>query len=719
MVSSWRRQPLGVWRVRCRRRGLGVGLVVVLVLAVAQAAQAASWAAQSVPTPLTPNGALLAVACSGLTACTAVGHDVNSAGTQVALAEVWDGSSWQLQSTPNPAGATSSQLSGVSCSSATACIAVGDYYNSAGTELTLAEVWDGSSWQLQSTPNPAGATSSQLDGVSCPEANACTAVGSNAVAPLAEVWDGSSWQLQSAASPIDPYNGLTGVSCSSATACTAVGNYVSKLSPFTISTFAEAWDGSSWQVQSTVNPGGGTDSQLTGVSCTSATACTAVGYSNGGVFTLQEVWDGTSWQLEPTINPTGMPRSELTGVSCTSAATCTAVGDGLYDGTNVTLAAASDGTSWQLQSTTNPTGATTYSASLNEVSCTSTTACTAAGSFTNNNPNFAGVPELPLAEGWGGSNWQVQSIPNPIGLTGTQDSSVIAGVSCTSATACIAVGSAYDQVEGIHGIFAEAWDGSGWQLQTIPSPVTTASLTAVSCTSATACIAVGYYDTIDTGAQVTLAEVWNGSSWQVQSTPDPTGATSSQLSGVSCSSATACIAVGDYNDSAGNEVTLAERWDGSSWQLQSTPNPTGATSSALNGVSCPSAKSCTAVGSYVNPRTDTQVTLAERWSGSRWHMRRPPNPTGATSSALNGVSCTSAKSCTAVGSYVNSAGADVMVAEGWDGSSWQLQSTPNPIGATSSALSGVSCTSAKSCTAVGTSAASLGGPSVPLAQRYS
>jgi hypothetical protein len=81
---------------------------------------------------------------------------------------------------------------------------------------------------------------------------------------------------------------------------------------------------------------------------------------------------------------------------------------------------------------------------------------------------------------------------------------------------------------------------------------------------------------------------------------------------VSCASATACTAVGDYNNGT-TGVTLAERWNGSTWSIQPTPNPAGAPVSLLNGVSCASATACTAVGGYNNGTAG--VTLAERWNG--------------------------------------------------------------------------------------------------------
>jgi hypothetical protein len=120
------------------------------------------------------------------------------------------------------------------------------------------------------------------------------------------------------------------------------------------------------------------------------------------------------------------------------------------------------------------------------------------------------------------------------------------------------------------------------------------------------------------GIGLTLAERWNGSSWAVRATPNPAGATQSFLNAVSCISATACTAVGIYTDSGGNNLTLAERWDGSNWAIQATPNPSVASASYLLGLSCTAATACIAVGDYLNSGVSVTsgtryMTLAERW----------------------------------------------------------------------------------------------------------
>jgi hypothetical protein len=61
---------------------------------------------------------------------------------------------------------------------------------------------------------------------------------------------------------------------------------------------------------------------------------------------------------------------------------------------------------------------------------------------------------------------------------------------------------------------------------------------------------------------------------------------------------------------------------GQTWSIPSTPNPTGAKSSGLAGVSCTSSEACTAVGHYVNS-SSVEVPLAERLSGKTWKAQEP------------------------------------------------------------------------------------------------
>ena len=89
---------------------------------------------------------------------------------------------------------------------------------------------------------------------------------------------------------------------------------------------------------------------------------------------------------------------------------------------------------------------------------------------------------------------------------------------------------------------------------------TASGLASVSCASAkasTACNAVGF-STSDS-LQGAVAENWNGTKWSVLGVPT-FGNPPSDLTGVSCSSLTACISVGSATDTSDREAPLAEQY---------------------------------------------------------------------------------------------------------------------------------------------------------------
>jgi hypothetical protein len=299
----------------------------------------------------------------------------------------------------------------------------------------------------------------------------------------------------------------------------------------------------------------------------------------------------------------------LAGVSCSSATACTAVGSFLTgEDVHEPLALAWNGSTWALQATPVLNDLST----LRDVSCTSASACIAVGQAavrpTDN-------PTTPLAEAWDGAKWTVLAVPDP-GKDGS-----LAGVSCVSAVACAAVGG------DTGGALAERWNGTSWAVQHTPRQAA-AVLASVSCSSAVACTAAGSFVHRARGARVTLAERWNGTSWAIQrTTGNPVGTPENSLHGVSCTTARRCVAVG----TVGIRV-LAERWNGRRWALQRIRNPATAFGARLAAVSCTSARRCTAVGSYPDRAgsidLDRSFTLAERWNGRRWRIQSTPRPAG-------------------------------------------------------------------------------------------
>lgn len=107
-----------------------------------------------------------------------------------------------------------------------------------------------------------------------------------------------------------------------------------------------------------------------------------------------------------------------------------------------------------------------------------------------------------------------------------------------------------------------------------------------------------------------FAEAWNGSAWQMQTAAVPAGAKVSGLASVVCQSPTACTAVGNTARYQQPAQTVAESWNGAQWQLQSTQDASTNTNKLLS-VSCPSASTCTAVGYY-----DDTPAYSDLWPSS-------------------------------------------------------------------------------------------------------
>lgn len=270
------------------------------------------------------------------------------------LIEFWNGSVWTIEAGPLPSGATGGWLYGVSCPAEKTCTAVGTYYTSAGgpaEDLALAESWNGSSWSVQPTPTLTPSTSSSLNAVWCESKESCNAVGSIFTAAgeetLAESWDGTSWSVKPTPNPgASTYSYFTNLSCDPAGApCKAVGSSQGEI-------LVEAWDGTKWSIDSSPQIPNATESNFSDVSCTSAKACTAVGsYFDalvGGQLTLAERWNGTNWTVEQTPDPPVVETGSATNVAGSSA---TVNGTVWPDGATVTNCYFEYGTSYPYTST--------------------------------------------------------------------------------------------------------------------------------------------------------------------------------------------------------------------------------------------------------------------------------------------------------------------------------------------------------------------------------
>ena len=361
-----------------------------------------------------------------------------------------------------------------------------------------------------------------------------------------------------------------------------------------------------WTVVPSANPS--KTSYLTGVSCVRSGFCMAGGTGISATPSdspLFESWNGSEWSALGSTPPpvSGYTGGAISSVSCTSADFCMAVGNlgvstkGGATTALETLTEVWDGRTWDYLASPNPparSGAGEPEAVLDAVSCTSDSACTAVGSFSDG----VNTPTSTLVEAWHGS-WTIVSSPNPSDL-GTNGVADLTSVSCATAggSYCRAVGGEKTSGSTIHHAFSEVEHNGSWTLDVLVDkvPANPSQFSSVSCSSASQCLAVGYYQVAS--AQFLLTDSWNGKSWTLIPATKGVG----PATGVSCISARNCTAVGSSG--------IAYGWNGSTWAAES-PAPKGGEGS-VSSVTC-ALSMCMAVGDYV--ARGVTATLAEYNNG--------------------------------------------------------------------------------------------------------
>ncbi|HEX9624839.1 MAG TPA: hypothetical protein VF979_10720 [Streptosporangiaceae bacterium] len=624
-------------------------------------------------------------------------------------------------------------LSGISCVSKSFCLAVGNG-TLADQGPTFSQVWNGQTWRTVPVPSPG--LGSGLVAVSCASTSNCLAIGSanGTGAQLNEAWNGRTWRMLPGGD-LSGISILAGVACPAVNSCIAVGT---ELTPGP-SALAQAWNGKSW---SDIEPARPTDAKgftFSAISCARPAShakppghasCMAVGqwfdFQDLSEHPLAESWNGTSWTLLPDA-------PDLTGfnaVSCPTSTTCVAVGSGPTPVTTM-ASAVWNGSTWSTPIVQNPGSGSPMSAfpRLTGVSCTSATNCVTVGSGAQ--PGTGG----PFAERWtGGSSWKVLPVPDPTTFTFTPVSEPaspygFAGVSCSAAANCIAVGGSGDAgALSSFASFAVGWNGQTWRV--LPTGHVD-GLMGVSCGGPSHCLTTGgYLDPADVTR--TLAQSWNGKSARLAS-PHSLGGV---LGPVSCPSTTFCLTIDNSNHKSAiwngkrwtwtpigqnllitvascasknfcmtgvAETSLGLRWNGKTWSDASFATvQDDNTSTSLNGLSCPRPNFCMSTGSWEqdDETGGTGGPAAEVWNGTRWKLIGPPS-TGRRA-ALGPVSCSAPTNCMTIGFRAGRA----RFAAQWNGHGWRVRNLPDRfpsgIGEQPSALS---CPTATSCLAVGTAAA--------------
>jgi photosystem II stability/assembly factor-like uncharacterized protein len=336
--------------------------------------------------------------------------------------------------TPAP-GAGGANLNGVSCPTAVACVAVGYRPGATPAPLILATTDSGHRWRRQTIgtggslgPNATGTLS--LGDVSCADTRHCMAVGA-VTAPLpggAVVVTTNGGRAWTAALGPPGDNALVGVHCSAPRTCTVLA--VSGATTFSATTTD---DGATWQHGGALPPGFAGASAL---SCPTALTCAVAGYTatspGHGAGAVAVTHDGgTTWSAA-TVPPTGVLHAVSCGSSnCLAVGTSSTVTTGVAPGAGALLASGDGGVTF----TARPA-----SAALDDafgVGCapatgrTPTAVCAAVGiRFTH------AIPPVPRAV--------VAATVDPGGpvaaLTTRYVPSPLVAITCPAAGRCVAVG---------------------------------------------------------------------------------------------------------------------------------------------------------------------------------------------------------------------------------------------------------------------------------------
>jgi hypothetical protein len=185
-------------------------------------------------------------------------------------------------------------------------------------------------------------------------------------------------------------------------------------------------------------------------------------------------------------------------------------------------------------------------------------------------------------------------------------------------------------------------------------------LDSISCTSATFCAAVGEYDSYNPAQnadyQNGLLEVYSDGQWTPTEGSLPLGPDSGlvNVTAVSCGAVGSCVALGLVSDTKNSEQLLVYTLQSGTWTMQSM-NVNSKKNFTVSGISCPNAQECVGVGSYEDSKQVYQGLIFTLSSG-RSGLTESPFPANALTAVEPGVPVPgerlSSISCPAVDSCV-------------------------------------------------------------------
>ena len=293
-------------------------------------------------------------------------------------------------------------------------------------------------------------------------------------------------------------------------------------------------------------------------------------------------------------------------------------------------------------------------------------------------------PDKTLAMRWNGSGWSQV----PTNNTGPSNDDIWGVATVPGAAAANDnVWTAGDYTDGsnVEHVEAALWATPGAWAYQHPANISGGNnvLLGVTAITASNVWAVGYYRVsngdpnamppIPPSPAQTLIGHWDGANFTTAAGPQVSGTSSDRLVSVSASGPNDVWAVGRSSD-GGFINNLILHYNGTTWSITPSPNVGLGATNTLYSVKALSPTLAYAVGNHIDVSTGLSDTLIEKWDGVSWGVVASPNPIAGDDNYLFSVSALSSTSIWAGGaSYATNASQTptATMAEHWDGTSWK------------------------------------------------
>jgi hypothetical protein len=330
----------------------------------------------------------------------------------------------------------------------------------------------------------------------------------------------------------------------------------------------------------------------------------------------------------------------------------------------------------------------------------------------------AALSSGPLAVPLSVSPWRAaEQVKGPVGFNNVGDEIAVNSVSCATHRSCSAVGFISNR-HTTQPFVANERNGV-WSRATIPRGVAalnrgnSAQLDSVSCTAGQHCSAIGWYTTASEQTKVFIVRQSNGQwspAFTISGPAIPRG--NAIITGtIACASAIDCVASGTYSANVSAQSAnpprpfIIDEVNGRWQHAMAMPlSPSTKRFVDVTSVACRSVGNCSIGGAFAG----TETALIDSETNGVWGKAIPvPGVTafGRFSSSVTSISCGSANSCSAGGTYANRSGDRLgFVTNEVDGT-WRDMTTvtgpPDLHLDSNSGITSLSCRASSDCTALG------------------